>query len=168
MWIKIIGATGLFFSAWATGKRLSNSLRVRYETLQSFETALVMLEGEMSYASNSIDTAFLNIAKAVPLDGFFESVAEKVHQKGARTAWRDELLKQKKRLFLTAEDIRIISVLSAELGISNTENQIKSIRYCRSLLQSAESEAGERYKTLSGLYKKLCFGSAAMLLILFI
>lgn len=166
MWIKIIGGAVLLFSAWAMGKRLSDSLRMRYENLRAFGTALVMLEGEMSYAGNSIDRAFKNIAKAIPMQGFFVDVARKVQTKGARSAWRDELAE--KQLYLTADDIRILSALSVELGISNTENQIKSIRYCRELLKNAESEAEERYKTLSGLYRKLCFCAASILLIIFV
>ncbi len=167
MWIKMFGAAGLFFAAWATGKRLSDSLRVRSESLSAFDAALVMLEAEMSYAANSIDRAFLNISKAVPLGGFFEAVAARVQKTGAREAWRQAITESKRRLCLTDEDVQLLSRLSAELGVSNTDNQLKSIRYSRSLLKKVEEEAERRYKTLSGLYRKLCLGGAAMLLILF-
>ena len=168
MWIKLFGAVALIVAGWWLGKLLSEKLRIRFESLQAFDSALVMLEGEMSYAQNGIDTAFRNIEKAVGLGGFFERVADGVAKVGVRNAWRKELCEHREELSLTGEDVRILSALSAELGVSNVENQIKSIRYVRNMLSGAKSDAEERYKTLSVLYKKLCFGGALMILIVII
>lgn len=167
MWIKLSGAAALLIATWSAGKRLSDTLKTRCESLRTFRSALVMLESEMSYAGNTIDRAFLNISDALGGNVFFKSVADNVRELGARNAWRTALREQSGKLCLADGDVKILQTLSAELGVSNTENQIKSIRYLLTLLEKAEEEAEQRRKTLSGLYRKLCFGAAAMLIILF-
>ncbi len=168
MWIKLLGAVAILFCAWFLGKSSSDKLKKREETLRDFQSALKLLESEISFSNNSIDCALLNIGKAVYMCGFFDEVSQDVYKKGVRAAWRDALLKYKPRLALTDEDIKILLVLSAELGVTDGENQIKNIRYVSGMLDKAEACAHEKFAKLSRLYRSVSIGVGAMVVILFI
>ena len=168
MWIKLFGAIAIIFCAWLLGKSLSGSLKRREESLRGFHSALKLLESEISYSHNSMDVALKNIGKSVYMQGFFEEISKKVNEKGVRLAWRDAVLKYKEQLGLLEEDLRILLVLSSELGVTDKENQIKNIRYVMSMLKDAENEAHEKFTSLSRLYRSLSMGAGAMAVILLI
>ena len=166
--IKIFGSCAIIGGSLLYGQRISDRLKLRKNSLASFHSALLMLESEISFSHNSIDHAFKNIAKSIPLSGFFVYVSENTAELGIRKAWNSAVAKYKSRLGLADSDAEILLSFSAELGITDRENQIKNIHYILSLLGTAEKEAGERYVSLSGLYRSICTGAgitAAILLL---
>lgn len=168
MWIKILGAAGIVGASCLYGMKISDGLRLRRDSLNNIADALVLLESEITFSVNSIDGAFKNISKSIPLSGFFEKVSEETHIKGIRMAWNDAIGEYKSRLGLTDGDAKILVSLSAELGITDRENQIKNIKYVLSRLSAAQKEAAEKYATLSRLYRNICIwtGLAAAILLI--
>ena len=81
-------------------------------------------------------------------------------------SWNNGILKFKDTLCLTNEDAKILQTLSAELGITDKENQIKNIHYILSLLKTAETDAEEKYKSLSGLYRNISMSAGVVFVIL--
>lgn len=168
MLIKLFGSCAIIGASLLCGRKISSGLRLRKDSLAAFHSALVMLESEINFSQNSIDNAFENISKSIPLSGFFGCVSENTARLGIRKAWNSALEEYKSRLGLTGSDAEILLSFSAELGITDRENQIKNIRYILSLLGAAEKEAQEKYNTLSGLYRSICTGAgltAAILLL---
>lgn len=156
MWIKLAGAGTIIFGAVILGRRLSQELVLRRDSLSEFYSALIMLESEITFSQNSIAGAFDNISKSIPLSGFFAEVSRNTAEYGIREAWNGALDKYGERLGLKLEDIGILRSLSAELGITDRDNQIKNIRYVLSRLLTVREEAAERCSTLSRLFRGVC------------
>lgn len=168
MFSKILGAAALITASFFIGKNFTDKLKKRKNSLNLFHTALVMLESEINFSANNIACAFSNISESVHIPGVFEYVISETENIGIRNAWNNAILKFKDKLCLTDNDVKILKTLSAELGITDKENQIKNIRYILTMLQAAEADAHEKYCSLSGLYKNisLCAGIAAAILLM--
>ncbi len=166
MWIKLLGGIAVLAGAWILGKNMSDRLKKRVMSLKAFHSALVLLEGEISFSQNSIDRAFKNISGMVLDEGFFMEVADNVNKIGVRSAWKEGLLKYKDKLGISDDDREILLSLGAELGVTDRENQIKNIRYVLSMLEGAENRAEEQYSSLSGLYRKISLGTGLAVVIL--
>lgn len=167
MFNKILGSAAIVGGSVFIGRNMTDRLKKREYSLKAFHNTLVMLESEINFSANSIDRAFKNISCSVKLSGFFEYLLSQIKDKGIRNAWNDSIVKFQDRLFLTDDDAKILLTLSAELGITDRENQIKNIRYVLTMLEKAETEAHEKYTSLSGLYRNISMGAglaAAILL----
>lgn len=159
MFSKIIGTAAIVGSSFFISRSLSDKLKKRRENLHSFHTALIMLENEISFSVNSIDRAFKNISDSVELCGFFSFLVDKIKDNGIRKAWQVAVEEFSETLCLTESDVKILLILSSELGITDKENQLKNINYVLSLLETAEAEAEKSYLSLAGLYRNIGIGA---------
>lgn len=159
MFSKIIGTAAIVSGSAFLSRGQINRLKKRKDSLNSFHTALVMLENEISFSLNSIDRAFKNISESVWLSGFFSSLSDKIKDNGVRKAWRLSVEEFSPLLCLTDNDAKILLILSSELGITDSKNQIKNINYVLSLLEAAEAEAEKQYASLAVLYRNIGIGA---------
>ena len=164
--IKLIAWCVIVGVSWLFGKRLSQNLKVRTDSLEMFCRALVLLESEITFSASSLDIAIKNIAASLGKSEVFLYIAKLVPEIGARGAWCEGIKKYRKDLCLTDEDMRILLSLSGELGITDCENQVKIIRYVAELLKKAQDGAQEKLLSYSKLYTNVSVGIGAIFAIL--
>lgn len=166
MLIKLIAGCAIVGVSWFFGRRMSQNLKVRTDSLEMFCRALVLLESEITFSASSLDIAIKNIAKSIGESDIFLYIAKRIPEIGARGAWCEGIKKYRKNLCLTDEDVRILLSLSGELGITDRENQVKIICYVAELLKRAQNEAQEKFLSYSKLYTNVSVGIGAIFAIL--
>ena len=131
-----------------TGIRLRMNLRKRVESLADIRASLELLEGEINFSVNKLKTAFTRADR----NGLFALAGEKIDTLGADMAWRAALDEMKTRLCLTDADADILKTLGARLGRTDTDDQIKNIRYVKTLAARCEEESRAEYERFAKLY----------------
>ena len=155
MLIKIVGAFLIFSSCTFLGMKKSRELFKREKYLLNIKTALKMLEGEISFSSNYLKSAFLNIWRVSETGNLFYDAAILLEEKNAQISWTEAVLKNKKRLYLKDKDVEVLSILSSGLGMSDVSQQTKNIKHNISLLDVCIKEAKKEYDDSSKLYRSM-------------
>ena len=159
MFNKFLGAIAIMGCSVFISKSMTDKLKKRKASLNSFHKILVMLESEISFSANSIDHALKNISDSVNLPDFFNYILPKTEHLGIRKVWSESIEHCKDKLCLSNEDVKILNTLSAQLGITDKDNQIKNIHYVLTMLEHLEQDAENRLLTMSKLYR--AFGISA-------
>ncbi len=168
MFSKFIGAVLILLSSIFISKNITARLKKRAESLKSFERFLVLLEGEITYRNNPLDTAFSNISSAVNLGEFLPFVISSIKIDGVRKSWQVGIKTFKSELALTDRDTKILLSFSHQLGATDRDNQIKNIQYIHKLLEDSINDAETSYQTLSRLYRNISLSAGIGAIILLI
>lgn len=151
MLLKLIGAIMICAACTYMGIRKSNELRGRYKSLKNIETALGYLETEISFSSNDLKHAFMNIDKNADTKGLFRDASEKIEEFGIKKAWAYAVMKS--TMPLLNADRELILMLSAKLGMTDTKNQLKHIGYIKELVNAQSVSAENEYNRLGRIYR---------------
>lgn len=153
MTIKLLGACMVVASGvlWGNGK--ARSLYTRECSLKSLVAAMGMLESEVVFYQNKLKTAFEDIARLGLCEGIFSEAAKNLGEMSAYKAWICAVEKEQKPLRLTKKDAEAVKLLANELGKSDKEQQLRSIRRVSALLNAAADEAGREYAVSAKMYR---------------
>ena len=155
MLIKFIGAALVFSAGLFWGLKKSAQLSKRERSLTDIKTALNLLESEIVFSSHYLKHAFLRISEILSCEGLFSDMSSGIGEMSASDAWHSALLKNQKQLSLKDKDVEILSILGSELGMSDTEQQVKNIRHVASLLEQNLAQAHDDYVKTAKLYRSM-------------
>lgn len=147
--VKAVGAVMTGFACGYMGIRMSMSLKKRVKSLEDIYTSLEMLESEISFSVSRLREAFCHIDR----NGIFADAAEEMTRCGVKTAMEKSLNKNREKLCLSEADCEIILMLSDSLGKTDVQDQIKSIRYAKSMIASQQDTAKNEYARTGKLYR---------------
>lgn len=153
--IKFIGAFVIIISASYIGFAKSAVLRKRMNNLLEFKTALNLLANEINFAKNPIDKALANIAEVSALSELFIYISDRTDELGIKNAWKCGIEKFADKLYLHDDDKAVILILANELGMSDTESQIKNVDYVKTLVHKQYECAEHEYNTSAKMYRSL-------------
>lgn len=151
--MKIIGAAMILGVCAYSGFRFADRLKKRYVYLRNILTALNLLETEISFGGSRLKKAFESVDKAADTKGLFKTASENLEQLGIKRAWREAVKEKKEELCLTDGDSEALTALGARLGMTDTENQMKNIRYVKEMLAAKQAEAEGEYERQGRLYR---------------
>jgi len=152
LFIKIIGSMVVIFSASMIGFLIAGAYRDRPKELRELQSALLMLETEIGYASTPLSEALDRISKRTDpqISKFLKNVKEHLQKKQGYTAeeaWEKSLMDFYGESSLNLEDKAILSNLGKYIGTSGTSDQIKHIKLAIAQLKNQEKKAeSEKYK----------------------
>lgn len=147
--LKLVGAVMVAFACGYFGFYISMSMRKRTTSIEKIITSLEMLEGEIGFGMNKLKQAFLNIDTC----GIFSCVAEKIAKCGIKNAFESAVSEYADKLALKNEDKEILIVLGDKMGRTDVDDQIKSIKYVKALLEERKKSASEEYERLGKIYR---------------
>lgn len=146
--LKMMGAVMTGASCAYFGLRMRLNLKTRQKSLADILTSLEALEGEIGFSENRLKKAF----ERVDRNGLFTLAAENIEQCGAKKAWCDAVNAMKNKLCLTDADCDALLTLGNNIGKTAGEEQIKSIRYVKSLITAQLAQASDNYSRHARLY----------------
>lgn len=147
--VKILGAAMTGFACAYFGFRMSTALRTRLRSLGDIADSLELLEGEILFSANRLKKALLQTGKS----SIFTLAAEKMESANAEGAWTEAVNEQKAKLCLTEADSKTLLMLGKSIGKTDAENQIKNIRYVKTLIAAQKEQAAEEYSRYGRLYR---------------
>ncbi len=170
MAFKLIGSVLIVLATTLIGFSYATALEKRRRSLVDFQTALTMLESEITFAASPLDVAFDRISKniASPVGAFFsELVSKTVSQElPLQKIWTDTLDSHVKQLNLTQPDMQILLAFAAQMGKTDRENQIKNICHTLAQLKTQTELAGQVCNKNKRMYQSFGVLSGILIAIL--
>lgn len=163
--LKLTGAALIIISAALWGFMQADRLKRRQTELSRIISCLTLLENEITYGKRDIKRILTSLGELNKLE-LFTLAGEYVESCGVK----DGFLKAMEECcnVLSGTDKEILSVLSENLGMTDGETQIKSIRHAKALLEGAEVAASGDYERTGRLYRNsgVLVGLATVILLL--
>lgn len=147
--VKILGAIMIGFACGYLGLKISFSMKKRAESLNYIITSLEMLESEINFSMNKLKQSFIRVDKC----GIFKVAAENLDEKGIKTAWENAVKECSTELSLKEADTEILMTLGKNIGRTDTDNQIKNIKYIKSMIAEQEKQAQSEYRRFGKMYR---------------
>lgn len=138
--VKILGAVMTGFACGYLGFKISFAMKIRAESLNNIITSLEMLESEINFSMNKLKQAFMRVDKC----GLFKFAAENMDEKGVKTAWTNAVNECSTKLSLKDADKDILMTLGKNIGRTDTDDQIKNIKYNKKYDSRAGKTGTER------------------------
>ena len=167
--LKVVGSCIVILTAAYIGAGITGILRRRVTVLREFQTALELMEREMSYAGTAMPELLDLLADRIeaPVGGFFRRCGEKLDcldRYGFGTVWRGELAGSE--LLLKGEEREVIGHLGDVLGRYDGEGQCAAIARVRLELADLQRRVEEERQRLGRVYQTVSVGAGVMLVIL--
>ena len=150
--VKILGAIMTGFACGYLGFKISFAMKIRAESLNNIITSLEMLESEINFSMNKLKQAFMRVDKC----GLFKFAAENMDEKGVKTAWTNAVNDCSTKLSLKDAVRDILMTLGKNIGRTDTDDQIKNIKYIKSMIAEQEKQAQSEYRRFGKLYRNGC------------
>ena len=147
--VKILGAVMTGFACGYLGFKISYAMKIRAESLNNIITSLEMLESEINFSMNKLKQAFMRVDKC----GLFKFDAENMDEKGVKTAWTNAVNECSTKLSLKDADKDILMTLGKNIGRTDTDDQIKNIKYIKSMIAEQEKQAQSEYGRFGKMYR---------------
>lgn len=147
--VKALGAVMTGMSCAYLGFRLSLSQKKRVQSLNDILTSLEALESEISFCAQRLGRAFVRADR----NGLFTAAAEGIEENGVEKAWKEAVQASQNRLSLTDADCDALRMLGDGIGKTDTDNQIKHIRYVKSCLTNQRDSAQAEYDKFGRVYR---------------
>ncbi len=173
MLLKMMGAVLVIGACGVYGLFSANRLRRRIEHIVSIRLALGYLEKEINYLHSPLPIALSRSAQNAdePAKSFFSNVSADLYNRAGITlseAWRQNLDKIRSISELKTEDIELLGAMSAQLGMSGVEEQLKMFAMIQEQLKILENKA--RQEEASGrklrVYGGFAFGATVVLMVI--
>lgn len=146
--MKLMGAVMVGFACAYLGIKQSVALKTRAVSLADIRASLELLESEINFSVNKLKKAFMRVDR----NGLFALAAENMESMGAKKAWSDALREMRGKLCLCGADVDALLVLGQNIGRTDKDDQIKNIRYVKTVTARQESEAKAEYERFGKLY----------------
>lgn len=150
--MKILGSILIIFVFSLFGIIKAGIMRKRYINILGIKESILMLETEVMFLKNNLDIAMRNVAEGTGKKIFLDC-AINMQNMSVDEAWKKSLLDNSEKLYLNARDVSVMSKLSAELGKTDCENQVRHIRYVGGLVDELYDSAVLEYKEKHKLYQ---------------
>lgn len=147
--LKLVGAIMVAFACGYFGFYMSMSMQKRTKSIEKIITSLEMLESEIGFGMNKLRQAFLNTDTC----GIFSCVADKMANDGIKLAFENAVSEFGDKLALKNDDKEILTVLGDKMGKTDADDQIKSIKYVKALLEDRKKIASEEYERFGKIYR---------------
>lgn len=162
--VKILGAVMVGCACGYLGLKKSLTLKRRAKSLLDISVSLEMLESEISFSVNKLKKAFMRVDR----NGIFSAAAEDMDEKGVKKAWETAVNSSKSRLCLTDADEDILMMLGKNIGKTDTDDQIKNIKYIKKMISEQCKQAEGEYNRLGKMYRNGGVLAGLMLIIILI
>jgi stage III sporulation protein AB len=170
--LKWIGAILIIISTACIGLYISHRLEQRPKLIRQFESALQILEAEITYSQVPLQVAFQILAKQLPapLKQFFYELSEDMLATGSDfiPLWQKAVEKLEKRASLKKNEIEIIKQFGYSLGQHDYQQQQKQIRLALTHLDRELKTANEEQTKYSKLSQTLGVLSGIFIVLLLI
>lgn len=172
MWLKLVGVVLIIGGCGAYGLFSANRLHKRIENIISVRLALGYLEKEINYLHSPLPIALSRSAQNVdePARSFFNNVSKDLQNRAGITvteAWQQNLNDLRAISELKNEELELLGILSAELGRSGVEEQLKMFAMIQEQLKLLEEKA--RQEEVAGrklrVYGGFAFGATVVLML---
>ncbi len=162
--VKLIGAVMTGAACGYFGFRASYDMKKRAESLSDIEVSLELLEGEIAFTQSELKKAF----ERADRNGLLRAAGENIEKLGVKKAWSEAVNEYRPRLCLTRADADALLLLGERLGRTDTDDQIKHIKYIKTLIKGQADAAREEYERLGRLYRSGGLLTGIMLVIILI
>lgn len=152
---KLLGAVLIILSTSIYGYYLSLIPQKRYKNLVKILSGIEILENEITFSKDTIDEIFLKVAALIECDCIFKTVATRKDEECLAKRWKRAVYSDREKLCFKLGDCEVISMLGAELGITDVQGQIKNILHIKELLKKQIEESLDEKKKTSRLYKSM-------------
>ena len=139
--VKILGAVMTGFACGYLGFKISYAMKIRAESLNNIITSLEMLESEINFSMNKLKQAFMRVDKC----GLFKFAAENMDENAVNEC--------STKLSLKDADKDILMTLGKNIGRTDTDDQIKNIKYIKSIIAEQEKQAQSEYSRFGKMYR---------------
>jgi len=151
--MKLLGALIIIISSTTIGFIVAGQYLLRPKQLRELQTALQMLETEISYGVTPLPDAFAKLATSLsaPISTIFQ-VAQEELDSGviAEEAWQRAVADTYNQTALISEDIEVLLDFGYNLGQTSIDDQVKYMNLAQhkldSLYQKASTEKEEKVK----------------------
>lgn len=157
---KLIGCGLVILSSAGIGIYFSVQLKARIEELIELKKILLLLRGNIRYASTPLTEALYSISlrHTGELRAFLDYVCEQMEQMRGKTIdqiWKEGVELTLKSLALNKQDKQDLISFGTNLGYLDKEMQLSSIDYYVATLETEIEEASKTSKEKSYLYNSL-------------
>lgn len=171
--LKLIGAlVTLAVPAWA-GFQMAARYRRRPAELRALQTGLSVLLTEVEYGATPLPAALRSAARSAgpPVGPLFTETADRLEAGGGMTAgeaWAAALVQTAPATALTPADLEALQALTAVLGASGRQDQVRHLRLALERLAGAEAEAASEQVRYERMYQYVGVLSGLALVLIFI
>ncbi len=144
--LKFSGMLLILLAGWAIGFTIAKKFQQRPLQLRAFQSSLMMLQTEISYAATPLPEALKRVAGRCeqPIQDFYLAVVKQLSSGQGLTAdeaWGSTLLEWQRVSALQSGDISVLQNLGGALGASDREEQVKHLLLAQEQLRQAEIKA---------------------------
>ncbi|MEW6082627.1 MAG: stage III sporulation protein AB [Bacillota bacterium] len=170
MILRILGSLLVVAALSVLGEVGAASLRERTATLRRLQSALEILQTEISFLKTPLPEALRRVGQLTggAVAEFFIAAGRRIQDSGlpAERGWREALEEFSASTSLTAEDSEVLRGLGKTLGISDRLDQSRHLDLARERLAALEAQAREDEARNSRIYRYLGILSGLALVLL--
>ena len=168
--IKYIFLLVIFLSSSKIGKMLAQRYYYRVQELEELKNALNLFKTKIKFTYETIPEIFEEISNNITknISNIFQSTVKGLKDFSISQAWEQAIESEKKNTNLNEEDIRVIKLLSKQLGITDIEGQISQIEITEYFLDTQIKQAQQEKEKNQKLYQKLGTTMGLVIVILLI
>lgn len=168
--IKYIFLLVIFLSSSKIGKMLAQRYYFRVQELEELKNALNLFKTKIKFTYETIPEIFEEISNNITknISNIFKSTVKGLKDFSVSQAWEQAIESEKKNTNLNEEDIRVIKLLSKQLGITDIEGQISQIEITEHFLDTQIKQAQQEKEKNQKLYQKLGITMGLVIVILLI
>lgn len=173
MTLKIIGAVLIVISSTMYGIKLSSKYEMRIKIIRDFQTALKILETEITFLRTPLPEAFCKISNSLitPVKDIFKECVKiygSRNEESISAIFEKVFFKYNNQLNIKEADREIIISFMRQLGSSDVDNQISNIKHTYYKLGLCEKDAISENNKNSRLLRSLGLLFGIMIVLIFI
>ena len=163
---KIIGSALIICGTTVFGLSRALLLYKRYKSLLKISSGLTVMENEINYTCDCIDTILCRISSIIEMNEIFYNTSAMSRDIPLKQRWKTAVEQDAASLRLTKHDCEIISLLGGELGMTDRSGQLKNIDHIKSLIDIQTSEAKQEYDNQAKMIRGLGITAGIFLVII--
>lgn len=172
MWLKAVGSVLIVLSGTYIGFKMAARCKARPRQISQVLSCLAALKSYINYVTMPLPEALSNCVNGIkgPVADLFLDTAVSLKEHGwltPREAIEEALKNHQHKLALDLPEQEILTILGANLGLVNREEQYKYIGVVEVQLQRIECEAAKLREQNAKMYQYLgVCGSLAVVILL--
>ncbi|WP_018249942.1 stage III sporulation protein SpoIIIAB [Orenia marismortui] len=156
--MKLLGALIIIISSSMMGFLMAQQYILRPKQLRELQTALQMLETEVSYGVTPLPEAFTKLAKnfSEPISNIFMATRDNLNSGIiAEDAWQNAINNVSNKTALVDEDIEILLDFGYNLGQTSIDEQVKYLNLTQHKLDNLYQQAFDEKEIKVKLWRYL-------------
>lgn len=172
VWMKLVGAALVWIGCIGVGNFFVDNLKKRADSLTDIRKKMMLLQGDVGYASATLPEAVAKIVRfSREKDGFFALLSERLEQEDGvpfAEKWREAAKLSGSNLMLTKGDTEELARLGEYLGQQDRDTQIRQLEWYLKQSEETLTEIRKGEKEKIHLYRMLSVLGGAFLCIVLI